>query len=284
MSRIIRRAPAAGRPVNLAVLVLVFIVGACDMQKARSDLAGLLPDGFGGWVPGRADEVYDRETLYDYIDGGAELYLSYGFRSMISRVYSREGQPDVVVDIFDMGSSADAFGVFSHSKETATVEYGQGSQRDPGFLMFWKGVYVVSLLASPETEASREALHGLATYIDAAIADEGPPPEMLNLLPVEDLVEESTRYFHHHVWLNAHYYVADENILNIDAGTDAVLARYGEEGSRHTLLIVSYGGETEARQAHESFLGQYLPDRGASQAVQLEDGAWTASRSWDRCV
>ncbi|MEE9464267.1 MAG: DUF6599 family protein, partial [Candidatus Neomarinimicrobiota bacterium] len=87
------------------------------MRKVSPALAQLMPGTVEDWQTGRADKIYNRENLYEYINGGAELYLSYGFLQMISRTYTKSGKPDIVVDIFDMGSSRNAFGVFSHSRE-----------------------------------------------------------------------------------------------------------------------------------------------------------------------
>ena len=102
-----------------------------------------------------------RDNLYDYINGGAELYLSYGFNKVINRTYLRPEQPDIVVDLFDMGTSQNAYGVFSHSMETVDAAYGQGSQYSEGLLLFWKDRYYVSIMSYPETTESKKALLAL---------------------------------------------------------------------------------------------------------------------------
>ncbi|MFB0515893.1 MAG: DUF6599 family protein, partial [Candidatus Neomarinimicrobiota bacterium] len=117
------------------------------MEKGSSNIVGLLPDTVEGWKIGRRDREYDHTNLYDYLNGGAELYLSYGFQGLINRTYTQPGQPEIFVDIFDMGNSRNAFGVFSHSRESIEAAYGQGSQYYGGSLVFWKDAYFVSLLA-----------------------------------------------------------------------------------------------------------------------------------------
>jgi hypothetical protein len=241
-----------------------------------------LPDNLNGWSSAPADrDVYDRENLYDYINGGAELFLSYGFDRLASRRYARDGEPDILVDVFDMISSDNAFGVFSHSREVVESEYGQGSQYTEGLLLFWKGRYYVSILASPETDASRQTVFDLARIIDDSIASEGPLPGVLDLLPDDGLDERSVRFFRHYVWLNSHYYVADENILHIDETTDAVMAKYHHGESTPLLLIVRYPGDAEARDAYGEFTSQYLPDLAGAggSAVRIEDGTWTGCRA-----
>jgi hypothetical protein len=260
------------------LLCLALCSGAVAMPDAQSELSTLLPDTVRGWQTTAADRIHSPENLFDYIDGGAELYLSYAFERLTSRTYSQAGQPDVIVDLFDMGSSANAFGVFSHSAETADDTFGQGSESSEGLLVFWKDHYYVSILASPETAEAKEAVTELARYIDHAIPSTGPLPKILSLLPVESLQKRSVRYFHHYMWLNSHYFIADENILHIDDTTEVVLAKYGDREERSILLLVQYESAADARGGYESFLKHYLPDLADKAIIQIEDDTWAGCR------
>jgi len=274
------------------VAILLSVPGGTVLGGTKSGIGPSLPAEVSGWqsAPG-GQVVYNRESLYDYIDGGAELYLSYGFNRLESRTYVQDGEPDLVVDVFDMATSNNAFGVFSYSREVVDSTIGQGSQYTGGLLLFWKGRFYVSILASPETERSKRAVFELARSIESAIEDEGPLPDILSLLPRQGLVEESIRYFRHYIWLNSHYYVADENILHIDDSTEAVLAKYlsdsgAETGgsTRSILLVVRYPDEKAAVTAYRDFVQHYLPEKNENSAVRIEDGTWTACRINDDTI
>jgi hypothetical protein len=254
--------------------------GVTGMSEVAPDPAALLPDSSLGWKRTDQDHVYGRENLYDYIDGGAELYLSYGFTRLVSRTYAKPGQPEIVLDVFEMRSSSEAFGVFSHSREKEEKDFGQGSQYAGGLLLFWKNNFFISILASPETQESRDATFDLARRIDRAIPAEGPLPALLDLLPEKDLARETIRYFHHHIWLNSYYFIATDNILHIDETTDAVLARYGERGTRSLLLLVRYRDGEAAKAAYDDFVQHYLPELGEKPLMRIEDGTWTGCRLW----
>jgi len=246
------------------------------MGKIAPEPALAVPDALEGWQVSAKDHTYNRDTLYEYIDGGAELYLSYGFAHVINRTYSKPGQPDMVVDLFDMGTSQNAYGVFSHSREAIDNTFGQGSQYAEGLLLFWKDRYYISILTFPETDESKRAIFDLAGKIESAIAKEGPLPEILKLLPAQLLIEESIRYFHHHAWLNSHYFVADKNILHINDTTDALLAKYGANKKWYLLLLLQYKNAKDAKYARSDFVKYYLPELSGRRAVQIEDGTWTA--------
>jgi hypothetical protein len=261
--------------------IILFAVAIIAGATAMPPSASLFPAEIDGWKPSEEDAVHTGNDLYKYINGGAELYISYGFKNVVSRTYSRPEEPDIIVDLFDMGNSNNAFGVFAHSREVIDDTIGQGSQHTTGLLLFWKDNFFVSILASPETDAAKKAALAVGAHIDKAIPNDGPLPGILDLLPKEALVEESIRYFHHHVWLNSHYFIADENILHIDDSTDAVLAKYGEGSARCILLVIDYPSAGHADEARADFLEFYLPELTDQSAIRLEDDTWAGCRQKD---
>ena len=77
--------------------------------------AALLPE-VPGFKPLAPIESYGPETLSDKIDGKADLYLPAGFKEMSCRKFNLDTAADkafVEVFIYDMGSAANAFAVFS---------------------------------------------------------------------------------------------------------------------------------------------------------------------------
>ncbi|MBN1348481.1 hypothetical protein JXJ21_03665 [candidate division KSB1 bacterium] len=253
----------------------------CDQ---KIDMDTLLPDQVMFWTPGESDRVYDSSNLFDYIDGGAELYLSYGFQKMLNRTYSATGQPDIIVDIFEMGSAENAYGVFSHSREVEDTTFGQGSQYTAGLLLFWKDRFYVSILASPETDESKAAVFRLAQYIEQKIPANGALPALLQALPEETLVRESIRYFHHYIWLNSYYFVSNENILHINEQTDAVLAQYGAKPDRSILLVIQYPADDSARAAYQNFRQDYLSGQPDDPIVKVDEKNWIGGRCFQRYV
>jgi hypothetical protein len=243
------------------------------------ELHQLVPQEVNGWEAAGECVIYDRETLFDYIDGGAELYLAYDFRGTLACRYERDGHPAIVADVFDMGVSEDAFGAFSAERQDPEAGIGQGSEYAAGLLRFWKGRFFVSVWAEEETAATAEAVRGLGAKIAQAIEPPGPPPQLLDLLPSEGLADTRVRYFHDHASLNLYYFLADENILGLGEQTEAVLAAYETTEGRMRLLLVRYPTADEAGRGLEGFLAAYLPEADETGMANLESGSWVAAQS-----
>lgn len=242
-----------------------------------SRLRSLLPSDVLGWKAEPKDAVYDRESIFEYIDGAGEVYRAFNFRRLLSRRFVRDGKPDLVADLFDMGASYDAFGVFSNDLEGDEAGLGQGSTYNGGLLAFWKDRYFVSLSADRETEETKAALFSLGRSIAASIKQQGPKPPLLALLPPEFAGTRTVRYLHNHIILNRHFFVSHDDILGLGRADGAVLSKPGKKGETGVLLLVEYPTPKTASEAYADFSRIYMPDAKEPGSVQTEDKTWTVT-------
>ncbi|HDR89972.1 MAG TPA: hypothetical protein ENN63_10165 [Bacteroidetes bacterium] len=246
------------------------------MQALASDKGPekFLPPGAGDWKPVEPDRYYQPDNLFDYINGGAELYLSYGFREVLSRRYECPGKPYIQVEIFDMIEPANAYGIYTQTREKEGSEYGQGSQVLPGAVLFWKGPYYISVISEYETPESEEMIRWLAATIDHRIAASGEMPPVVRALPRNGLDEGSVVYFRHYVWANRYYYIADGNVFGIENDTHCCLGRYASpQGSYYVLLMDFPSGE----RVKAAWLGYWEERAGeTSPLTEQEGGRWHA--------
>jgi len=254
-------------------ILSISLMGMPAMPENINDFYRILPETIAGWKKAGPPALYTPENLSTYIDGGAELYLSYNFKNALSLKYKDSADNEIVVDIFDMGSASDAFGVFAHSRETIDNRLGQGCEYAAGLLTFWKDRYYVSILAYPETEGKKEVVFRLGRTIDGAIKSAGALPPIIALLPAENLLPETVHYFHHHIWLNSFYFVSNENVLNIGNDTPAALGKYRQAGAAFFLLLVRYPDVARAKAAAAQFREKLL-DGAADGLRQTKEGRW----------
>jgi len=264
-------------------LLLLYAMAGClslflvreSFAQTLKGLAASLSQRLGDWAAEDPDGIYDRQTIFDYINGAGEVYRAYNMQTCLSRRYIAPGEPPIVMDIFDMGTSRDAFGVFTHDREGEPADAGQEGLYRPGWLAFWKGRYFVSIYMERETAKAKEAAFELARKVDSLIRERGPRPTVLGLLPSEGLRESSVHYFRHPTLLTSYYYLSDENILHLGPETDALLASYRRGGLGARLLLVLYPGPERARKARIDVLSHYLPEAKGEEAVRLENGKWS---------
>ncbi|MGQ9859712.1 MAG: DUF6599 family protein [Thermodesulfobacteriota bacterium] len=260
------------------VLIWMMIACSCSFRLGVGESAVVshsFPEKVGQWIIQGKEEFYDREGLFHYMDGAAELYLAYGFRSLRVVRYSRGSGPKIVSELYEMASPEDAYGVFSFEREDREVGVGQGSEMGGGILRFWKGRYFVSVYS--ETDAPETEILMVGKALSERIPHEGDVPQILRFLPDEGLQRDSIRYFRNHVVLNQRFFLANENILQLGPHTEGVLARLEGSGGRVHLILIRYPNEQLANSADESFRDAYLPDAQGKGKLRTEDGKWTGA-------
>ena len=258
----------------LAAALYVFPAG-----ESVDDFGRSIPKTIGAWEARETDRVFDRTTLYDYMDGGAEVFLAFDFREVWSRRYAgpdggTEGR-ELTLDIYDMGSPAEAFGIFSCDREDPEAGIGQESEAGFGLLRFWQGRYFVTVTAAGDDETSQRAVLDVGRTVVGLLGPPGPKPDLIGYLPAGSLRADRTSFFHSNVNLNNRYFVASENILGLDRSTDCVFAEYdAAAGEAGCLLIVRYPDAAKAEAARRSFLAAYLPEAGAEGLARTENKKW----------
>jgi hypothetical protein len=132
-----------------------FAVSACCFPERGN---GIL-DG-----PGPADyeqigptNVYDNKTLFDFMDGEAEVYFPFGFRLLYTRVLrSEKTDSRMSVEIYDMGTHKGSGDVYRHySTEGGAIIEGIGvsAWTDEWLLLFTRGSYFVRISPDPSPES-----------------------------------------------------------------------------------------------------------------------------------
>ena len=110
-----------------------------NLKLTRSDLVGMEETRFS---------VYGENSLWGYINGGADIYLEYGFKELMAQNFVWESEP-FKVDVYVMASPEAAFGIYSISKFTCKAEGNIGSHSciNPYQVQVVNGNLYVSVIA-----------------------------------------------------------------------------------------------------------------------------------------
>jgi len=177
-------------------LPLAALAWAGDAPPAAPSCA-LVP----GWSQSGPARAYEAGNLFEYMDGNAEGYLIYGFRSMRG-VSCRKGEISFVIDLSDMGDADGSYGIFSANRDPQLPidKFGMAGQVAPRRAMFVKGSYFVEIAANPEGDHSA-ALRAWLAALDGTITGSTVLPDALAWFPAEGrqslrLVPESVLGLH----------------------------------------------------------------------------------------
>ncbi len=236
--------PFARRAAALALVLVTCCRPAAQPVGESSDLDRLLPPAsmLEGWRVAEGPAAYLPDTLYEYLDGGAARYVSYGLRRLVHVRYEneRESEPraDVTLDIFDMGAAPSAFGIYRGGlreadapREWCTEGYLSGSVGAA-----WKGRFFVHVLADDEGPERVEMLERLLRRVCDGIAGDPSLPAILDPLPEEGRVPRSERY-------------VPADLLGHAFLPGGVLAAYEIDGRRAQLFVSDLRSAAAATEA-----------------------------------
>ncbi len=270
-------------PVIL-LISLQFLIVIKSYSMPEDSLLMLLPGENSSW-PVKSEKIYTTDhELYDYINGGAELYLQYNVIKLAKRIYNLPGNNELKAEIFDMKQPKNAYGVFSYSRHKENIDMGQGAQYSGGSLIFWQDRYFVSLFTTRETEKSKEQLSRIGSQISEAIGSEGTLPSIFYAMPKKSLNPENSFYFHHPAWQNKFTYISNENIFNINENTLALLNKYGTSQNRYYLVMIEYPDRKKARKARKKSIPHLSKELKTNRLVQNKKGEWTGYELIDRLL
>lgn len=185
----------------LAALILCLSLAAPAFPQAPvfRDLAHLVPAGnLQGWCIKGAGARYVSANLYLYINGQAEMYLDYGFQSLISNEYTNEKQPGavIVVDIYDMQDKDRAMGIYTAEKDESArrIDAGAEGYQSGQVLNFWKGPYYVKISVLGRIADPEGVLPLFARAAAAKIPGDTQPPERALRLKQLGLIDGTLKY------------------------------------------------------------------------------------------
>lgn len=147
------------------------------------------------WTLIHGPQPYNKKTLFEHINGQAELFLKYGFKKSVFAIYQnkKRNENQIEVDIYDMGNVVQSFGVFSRFRnEDRPGGFGLDSFLDDHTALFYKGKYFVLLYA---TESNPDSLKQFSKLISSKIPNSSLPPKEISYFPKNGIKPGSIQYF-----------------------------------------------------------------------------------------
>ncbi len=138
----------------LKLLPIVFFHGGFPFCGGVESVQGkekvdLFPP-LSGWKGPVAFQTFSPETLYEYINGAADLYLKYDFQELQVAEYHGTGKASLTIEIYRHRTPTHAFGIYSQERNPQAQFLPLGVQgfREEGLLVFVSGNFYVKITGS----------------------------------------------------------------------------------------------------------------------------------------
>ncbi len=243
------------KPRNLLLAVLLLAIVWAGPAMAADAKSFAFP-AMDGWTLAGPRQVFSPDTLYDYIDGGADLYVKYDFEELQVVEY-RMGSMSVTAEVYRHRDASNAFGIYSQERVPSADFLALGAQGyyENAVCNFIQGGYYVKLSSENTGADDRQILLALARRISQALPGQGALPPILSAFPSEGKKPNSEKFiardFLGYAFLHAGF-----------------LADYERSGQKYQLFVVAANDPDDAR----AMLGQYLTQ--VKHAPALTEGPY----------
>lgn len=226
----------------LAFLFFMTAAVAAERVQEEETVQSLLPQ-LDGWRLTEEPLYYVPENLFEYINGAAEIYLSYDFEKLAVGQYGQErSSADMSVEIYDMGSVENAFGIYSAERfpDSRFIDTGLQGYIEGETLNFLVGRYYVKLLCF-DCPDEAETLRSFTRNIVSRVENKGRLPRPLEIFPEEGLVKNSEKF-------------VLTNFMGYGFLHNGFLATYQVDGKEFDAFVIEGENEEDA----ENMLNLYL--------------------------
>ncbi|MDH3891308.1 MAG: hypothetical protein OEV49_09520 [candidate division Zixibacteria bacterium] len=186
--------------VILVAIALLALTLACSGEQTEVDTATVdhLAEAYATVGIDRAapPRLFVGQDLYEYINGGAELYHLYGFQEVATADY-KKGATEMVVDLYRFDSPLNAFGLYSMLRpdEADLTRLGVEGFLAPSKIEFVKGDLLVRVIGYDDSDETGLALINLADEINKQLPGATKLPTAFESFPSAEVVDGSAKYF-----------------------------------------------------------------------------------------
>ena len=169
-----------------SLLVLLFGLGmVLFLPGPGGEGKTILFPEMSGWELDGKPQIFSPETLFDYINGAADLYLSYAFQELSVAEYKGEKKARVTVEVYRHQDPNQAFGIYSQERLAGAegVDLGAQGYREPGILIFISGSYYVKISGLNLADNDPGILLSLARRIEEILGRKDSPPDDPGCIP-----------------------------------------------------------------------------------------------------
>lgn len=215
-----------------------------------------------GWYKSEYQLTFYKNDLYGYIDGGAELFLEFGFDSLLVQDYSN-GKADLSLEVYCMENPEAALGIYltKCGQETPNDVIQARNSTNKYQSLVVKNNFYIQLNNFKGNAIAERAIPEMLNKVLRKIPDSGPI-KLLSILPEENKISNSEKIIRGPYALQPIYTFGEGDILKLEGKIFGMSANYKSgENKQYTQIIVPYPDSTWAKEVFNYLvenLDQYL--------------------------
>ena len=243
--------------VSLFLLHLLTPNSGLSKTNASSEL---FPD-IKGWKKSGDIQIYTPQNLYEYINGAAELFLSYDFQELQVAEYLNRHNAAVIAEIYRHKTPVNAFGIYSQERPTEGnfLKIGAQGYVEESILNFVVGNAYVKINSYDVGEETREVLQTFAKRVAENLGGKESLPKILTCFPKEGKKQNSERFI-------------AKSLLGHGFLHSGFIADYNVDNTTFQLFIIEGADSKDC----EEMLKQYVQSTGSAQK-DLKETRYTLS-------
>lgn len=230
----------------IVCLLFVSLAGeVCGPTRAfSSDWKTFAFPEVAGWKRSAEIHAFSPRTLYEYIDGAADLYLTYDFEELKAAEYQNEKKSSVTVDVYFHKTPIQAFGIYSQERlpEGNFINVGAEGYVESDTLNFLTGPYYVKISGYNTGPEDQGILLTFAKKVSESLGEKGSLPPILSSFPEEGKKKHSEKFI-------------AKNFLGYSFLHSAFTAEYELSGKKFRLFVID-GGRQECKVMIQKYLQQ----------------------------
>ena len=239
---------------GLLFVGLIFGVGNL-LWASPPDLKAFVFPEVRGWTRSEEIQTFLPKTLFEYINGGADLYLSYDFQELKVAEYSNEKKASVTIEVYRHRTPTHAFGIYSQERlpDANFVDIGTQGYIEENILNFMAGPYYVKISGLNTGREDREILLTIAKKVEENLGEKGMLPSVLSFFPEEGKKKNSEKFI-------------AIKFLGYAFLHSAFTADYEASGTKFKLFVIEGGERTDCKE----MIQKYLQETGNSEKKAME--------------
>jgi len=198
-----------------------------------------------GWRQSGEVQTFSPKTLFEYINGDADLYLVYDLQELKVTEYLNEKKASVIVDVYRHKTPTHAFGIYSQERLSNANFINVGAQGyvEEEILNFIAGPYYVKITGYKIESGAQEVLLSFAKKVLENLGEKGTLPTLLNSFPRDGKVKNSEKFI-------------AKNFLGYSFLHSAFTCDYELSGKKFKLFVIAPADKAECRNIIQKYLEQ----------------------------